>query len=62
MINVIVIVIVISRGRFDRLLQRKGLECAKARSPNVLWLALRTARRLWSFERRRSMSWVSLHV
>ena len=24
--------------------------CAKARSPNFLWLTLETARRLWSFE------------
>ena len=31
---------------------KEGPECAKARSPNALWLALGTARRLCSFERR----------
>ena len=31
--------------------KEKGPECAKARSPNALWLALGTLRRLCSFER-----------
>ena len=31
--------------------KEEGPECAKARSPNALWLALGTARRLCSFER-----------
>ena len=31
--------------------KEEGPECAKARPPNALWLALGTARRLCSFER-----------
>ena len=32
--------------------KEEGPECATARSPNALWLALGTARRFCSFERR----------